>query len=222
VREDRADVEEHLSADVDDADLDELVDGMAQQAGGDEDEGNARPPEERGEVQAVASRGRTRRRGAPRSARPISAPTITEGASAVARRGCAWPVRNRRGLDTLADDRDEGEDLRARRPDPLSRARSTDACSSPFTLAAWRRIQKSIHVTTDAARIIVSASNSCSYGSWKLPTVANRDYPENGGGADCQRGADEYRRKEAAVAVFARYAQMIATISAASTPSRGR
>ena len=31
---------------------------------------------------------------------------------------------------------------------PSVRARSTDACSSPLTLAAWRRIQNSIHVTT--------------------------------------------------------------------------
>ena len=61
--------------------------------------------------------------------------------------------------------------------EPLSSARSTAAWSSPRTLAACRRIQNSIQVTTDAARIMVSPSKSCSYGSLKLPTVANRTIP---------------------------------------------
>ena len=48
---------------------------------------------------------------------------------------------------------------------PSVRARSTDAWSSPLTLAAWRRIQNSIHVTTPAATSIVMPSKICSYGS---------------------------------------------------------
>ena len=61
--------------------------------------------------------------------------------------------------------------------DPLSIARSTAAWSSPRTLRAWRRIQNSIQVTTEAAAIIVSPSKSCSYGSSKLPTVWKRMMP---------------------------------------------
>ena len=69
--------------------------------------------------------------------------------------------------------------------------RSTAAWSSPLTLAAWRRIQNSIQVTTPAARSSVAASNSCSYGSWKLPTVTIQREPEDGAQDDRQPGAEE-------------------------------
>ena len=60
---------------------------------------------------------------------------------------------------------------------PSVSARSTAAWSSPLTDAAWRRIQNSIQVTTDAARSIAPASKICSYGSSSPPTVRNRTRP---------------------------------------------
>ena len=44
-------------------------------------------------------------------------------------------------------------------------------CSCPLTPADWRRIQKSIQVTTPAARSIVRPSKICSYGSSRPPIV---------------------------------------------------
>ncbi len=46
-----------------------------------------------------------------------------------------------------------------------------------MTLAAWRRIQNSIHVTTAAATSIVMPSKICSYGDSSPPTVAKRPIP---------------------------------------------
>src|SRR6185295_17763713 len=105
----RADVEEHQGTDVDDADLDELVDGVAEQAGGDEDQCDTRPPEERGEVEAsrpVVEPDAEERRDPETDERTDDdrwGPAVTRGGGRLTR-------QEERGLDTLADDRDEGQD----------------------------------------------------------------------------------------------------------------
>ena len=60
---------------------------------------------------------------------------------------------------------------------PSVRTRSTDACSSFRTPAAWRRIQNSIQVTTAAATTIAMPSKICSAGSENSPMVAKSTMP---------------------------------------------
>ena len=48
---------------------------------------------------------------------------------------------------------------------PSVSARSIAAWSAPRTLPDWRRIQNSIHVTTEAARSIARPSKTCSQGA---------------------------------------------------------
>ena len=107
---------------------------------------------------------------------PMTAPMRTQIAPPSAEAAAAWPVRK---SEVSTPSRMTATKARMAKAvaDPLSMARSTAAWSSPRTLRAWRRIQNSIQVTTEAATIIVSASKSCSYGSWKLPTVWNRMMP---------------------------------------------
>ena len=88
----------------------------------------------------------------------------------------AWPSRKRRRLDPLADDRGEGEDRQG--PDAAIGERAVDAAwSSPLMFAAVRRIQKSIQVTTPAARSIALPSKYCSAGELRPPMVSHRTTP---------------------------------------------
>ena len=91
--------------------------------------------------------------------------------------GCRLAGQEERGLDAFADDRDEGQGRERRDGAVVERAVDGGLEFAP-TLAAWRRIQNSIQVTTPAAARSVTASNSCSYGSWKLPTVRYRPIPK--------------------------------------------
>ena len=88
------------------ADLDELVDGVAQETGRDEDEGDARPLEEHGQidapaaaVEAVADHHRDQQ--------PDDRAGQDRGRAGRGRRGLAG--EEQRGLDPLANDRGERE-----------------------------------------------------------------------------------------------------------------
>jgi len=98
----------------------------------------------------------------------MTAPMTTQMAPWAA--DAAWPVR-KSAVSTPSRMTATKASTANAVSDPSSSARSTAAWSCPFTFAAWRRIQKSIQVTTAAASRSVAASKICSYGFWKLPTV---------------------------------------------------
>ena len=101
---------------------------------------------------------------------PMTAPTRTQIAPPSAEAAAACPVRKSE-VSTPSRMTATNAKTASAVAEPLSITRSTAAWSSPRTLRAWRRIQNSIQVTTEAATINVSASKICSYGSSKLPTV---------------------------------------------------
>ena len=94
-------------------------------------------------------------------ASPMRAPTRTQIAPPSAEAADAWPTRNSE-VSTPSRMTATKASTASALADPASSALSTAAWSSPLTLAAWRRIQNSIQVTTVAAAIRVAASNSCS------------------------------------------------------------
>jgi hypothetical protein len=69
----------------------------------------------------------------------------------------AWPIRKRAVSMPSRITAVKARTARPKMP-PWTRARSTPACSSPLMLAAVRRIQKSIQVTTAAASRVATPS----------------------------------------------------------------
>ena len=108
--QDRADVEQRLRPDVDEPDLDELVDRVAQQPGRDEHERDAGPAEEGRQVdptRAVVEPDADQRGDGQPDDRAERGP---HPAPPSARRGGCLAGQEQRGLDALADDGDERED----------------------------------------------------------------------------------------------------------------